>query len=166
MVRAEDEAGAGSVPDAFVARETKVVRVVLRALGIVAMVLSAALEMLLVMDALFGKEYSDGFVRTFCALVFATCLLFGVVLFRLARRRITVRGSVLHAMPAFGKERTFCTADIERMQISANGIKLIGREGETLVRFEDNQENSTWLLEYLKKHKISLMAEDKKGITL
>ena len=45
------------------------------------------------------------------------------------------------------------------MRISANGRRLIGREGQVLARFEDNQENSVLLLQYLSQHGVGLLAK-------
>ena len=62
-------------------------------------------------------------------------------------------------LPAFGGARTFSAADIAGMRISANGRRLIGREGQVLARFEDNQENSVLLLQYLSQHGVGLLAK-------
>lgn len=61
-------------------------------------------------------------------------------------------------LPTFGRPRAFRVEDIAGMQLSANGRKLFGRDGRILARFEDNQENSALLLQYLRKKEIGLMA--------
>ena len=42
------------------------------------------------------------------------------------------------------------------MKISANGRRLLGRDGKVLARFEDNQEGSSELLQILRSRDIGL----------
>ena len=42
------------------------------------------------------------------------------------------------------------------MRISPDGRRLLGRDGKTLARFEDNQENGVQLLRLLRSHGIGL----------
>ena len=45
------------------------------------------------------------------------------------------------------------------MQSGAQGRKLVGHDGKTLARFEDNQQNSALLLQYLSERGVSLLAK-------
>ena len=70
------------------------------------------------------------------ALVFAV---FGVFLIFHVRRRLVVEGGVFSYLPTFGRSRAFRLADIAGMTIGTNGRRLVGQDGRTLARFEDNQ---------------------------
>jgi len=90
------------------------------------------------------------------ALVFAV---FGVFLIFLVRRRLVVEGGVFSYLPTFGRSRAFRLADIAGMTIGTNGRRLVGQDGRTLARFEDNQENSAILLQYLSEHGVGLLVK-------
>lgn len=84
---------------------------------------------------------------------------FGVFLIFHVRRKLVVENDVLSYLPTFGKARAFRLTDIAGMTVSANGRRLIGHDGRTLGRFEDNQENSALLLQYLNEHGIGLLVK-------
>ena len=90
------------------------------------------------------------------ALVFAV---FGVFLIFHVRRRLVVEGGVFSYLPTFGRSRAFRLADIAGMTIGTNGRRLVGQDGRTLARFEDNQENSAILLQYLSEHGVGLLVK-------
>ena len=92
----------------------------------------------------------------FGALVFAV---FGVFLIFHVRRRLVVEGGVFSYLPTFGRSRAFRLADIAGMTIGTNGRRLVGQDGRTLARFEDNQENSAILLQYLSEHGVGLLVK-------
>ncbi len=77
-----------------------------------------------------------------------------------ARRYLTVDGGSLVYQPTLGGTRSFRCADIAGiMQSGAQGRKLVGHDGKTLARFEDNQQNSTLLLQYLSERGVCLLAK-------
>ena len=84
---------------------------------------------------------------------------FGVFLIFHVRRRLVVEGSTLSYLPTFGKARAFRTTDIAGMTVGANGRRLVGHDGRTLAQFEDNQENSIILLQYLSEHGVGLLVK-------
>ena len=87
---------------------------------------------------------------------FLLCAALGVFLVCNARRKLVVEGSTLSYLPTFGAARTFSFSDVAGMKISANGRRLLGRDGKVLARFEDNQEGSTVLLQILRSRGIGL----------
>lgn len=77
-----------------------------------------------------------------------------------ARRYLAVDGGSLVYQPALGGARSFRCADIAGiMQSGAQGRKLVGHDGKTLARFEDNQQNSALLLQYLSERGVCLLAK-------
>lgn len=77
-----------------------------------------------------------------------------------ARRYLAVDGGSLVYQPALGGMRSFRCADIAGiMQSGAQGRKLVGHDGKTLARFEDNQQNSALLLQYLSERGVCLLAK-------
>lgn len=91
---------------------------------------------------------------------FAIVMVFGCIfLIFTIRRKIVVKGSEISYQPTFGKIRTFQVADISGIRLWATDLKLIGRDGRVLARFETNQMNSSILLQYLSEHGISLLVK-------
>lgn len=84
---------------------------------------------------------------------------FGVFLIFHVRSKLVVEDGAMSYLPTFGGARTFRTADIAGMTIGVNGRRLVGHDGRTLARFEDNQENSAILLQYLSEHGVSLLVK-------
>ena len=99
----------------------------------------------------------SGSVRTIALICSAA--VFGVFLIFHVRRRLVVEGGVFSYLPTFGRSRAFRLADIAGMTIGTNGRRLVGQDGRTLARFEDNQENSAILLQYLSEHGVGLLVK-------
>lgn len=155
-VQAEIPAAEGPLPTAVTVRDKKWVRVLLRVIGIVDLVFFAGLELLMVIGTLAEPESSDGGTLAAVTVVFLLCAALGVFLVCNARRKLVVEGSTLSYLPTFGAARTFSFSDVAGMKISANGRRLLGRDGKVLARFEDNQEGSTVLLQILRSRGIGL----------
>ena len=156
-VRAEIPAAEGPLPAAFVVRDKKWVRVLLRAVGIIDLVLFAGFEIFMTIGVLAGEgESDDAAVFLGVTAVFLLFLFLGVFLIRYARRRLVVEGQQLSYLPTFGRARIFTFGDIAGMRISPDGRRLLGRDGKTLARFEDNQENGIQLLRLLRSRGIGL----------
>lgn len=66
-------------------------------------------------------------------------------------------GDVLSYLPTFGGARTFRCGELAGMRLKGNGRELVGRDGKTLARFEDNQQGAALLLQYLRKHGVGLL---------
>ena len=156
-VRAEVPQAAAPLPTAFVVRDKKWVRGLLRAVGIVDLVFFVGLELLMTIGMLTGDWGSDT-VEAFIAVTVAVLafIVLGVFLLGSARRKLVVEGEVLSYLGTFGKAKAFTLSDIAGMRISANGRRLLGRDGRVLARFEDNQEGSTELLQLLRSRGIGL----------
>lgn len=147
------------VPYAFTVRDVKWVRVLLlKGLGILCMVFFGGMLILMTFDMAAGTGDLDWRTYIFCTAEFCGLIFLGVFLFCHARRKLAVEGETLSYLPTFGRPRTFRVEDIAGMKLSANGRKLYGRDGKVLARFEDNQENSALLLQYLREKEIGLMA--------
>ena len=155
-VQAEIPAAEGPLPTAVTVRDKKWVRVLLRVIGIVDLVFFAGLELLMVIGTLAEPESSDGGTLAAVTVVFLLCAALGVFLVCNARRKLVVEGSTLSYLPTFGAARTFSFSDVAGMKISANGRRLLGRDGKVLARFEDNQEGSRELLQILRSRGIGL----------
>ena len=155
-VQAEIPAAEGPLPTAVTVRDKKWVRVLLRVIGIVDLVFFAGLELLMVIGTLAEPESSDGGTLAAVNVVFLLCAALGVFLVCNARRKLVVEGSTLSYLPTFGAARTFSFSDVAGMKISANGRRLLGRDGKVLARFEDNQEGGTVLLQILRSRGIGL----------
>ena len=155
-VQAEIPAAEGPLPTAVTVRDKKWVRVLLRVIGIVDLVFFAGLELLMVIGTLAEPESSDGGTLAAVTVVFLLCAALGVFLVCNARRKLVVEGSTLSYLPTFGAARTFSFSDVAGMKISANGRRLLGRDGKVLARFEDNQEGGTVLLQILRSRGIGL----------
>lgn len=155
-VQAEIPAAEGPLPTAVTVRDKKWVRVLLRVIGIVDLVFFAGLELLMVIGTLAEPESGDGGTLAAVTVVFLLCAALGVFLVCNARRKLVVEGSTLSYLPTFGAARTFSFSDVAGMKISANGRRLLGRDGKVLARFEDNQEGSTVLLQILRSRGIGL----------
>ncbi len=156
-VRAEIPAADGPLPAAVTVRDKKWVRVLLRVIGILDLVFFAGLELLMVLGTLLGEQGSaDGETLAAATVVFLLCAALGVFLLCTARRKLVVEGSTLSYLPTFGAARTFTFSDVAGMKISANGRRLLGRDGKVLARFEDNQEGSSELLQILRSRDIGL----------
>ena len=155
-VQAEIPAAEGPLPTAVTVRDKKWVRVLLRVIGIVDLVFFAGLELLMVIGTLAEPESGDGGTLAAVNVVFLLCAALGVFLVCNARRKLVVEGSTLSYLPTFGAARTFSFSDVAGMKISANGRRLLGRDGKVLARFEDNQEGSTVLLQILRSRGIGL----------
>ena len=156
-VRAEIPAADGPLPAAVTVRDKKWVRVLLRVIGIADLALFAGLELLMVLGTLLGEPGSaDGETLAAATVVFLLCAALGVFLICTARRKLVVEGSTLSYLPTFGAARTFSLSDVAGMKISANGRRLLNRDGKVLARFEDNQEGSAELLQLLRSRDIGL----------
>ena len=156
-VRAETTAADGPLPAAVTVRDKKWVRVLLRVIGIADLAFFAGLELLMVLGTLLGEQGSaDGETLAAATVVFLLCAALGVFLICTARRKLVVEGSTLSYLPTFGAARTFTFSDVAGMKISANGRRLLGRDGKVLARFEDNQEGSAELLQILRSRDIGL----------
>lgn len=155
-LQAEIPAAEGPLPTAVTVRDKKWVRVLLRVIGIVDLVFFAGLELLMVIGTLAEPESGDGGTLAAVNVVFLLCAALGVFLVCNARRKLVVEGSTLSYLPTFGAARTFSFSDVAGMKISANGRRLLGRDGKVLARFEDNQEGSTVLLQILRSRGIGL----------
>ena len=129
----------------------------MRAVGIIDLVLFAGFEIFMTIGVLAGEgESDDAAVFLGVTAVFLLFLFLGVFLVRYARRRLVVEGQQLSYLPTFGRARIFTFGDIAGMRISPDGRRLLGRDGKTLARFEDNQENGVQLLRLLRSHGIGL----------
>ena len=147
------------VPAAFVVRDRKSVRALLRVLGIAFVLLFAGMELFMTVGILASeRESGDGATYAAVTLLFVFCAFLGVFLVCHARRQLVVEGSQISYLATFGKAKTFTVSDIAGMQVSANGRKLMGRDGKVLARMEDNQENSMLFLNYLRQHGVGLSA--------
>lgn len=157
---AQANAAAGfSAPQSFTVRDKTWIKVIVRLFGVM-----CTLGFLVLFAGVFGSSLDEpeswslaetvGFSAF--SLVFAA---FGVFLIFHVRRKLVVEGSTLSYLPTFGKARAFRTTDFAGMTVGANGRRLVGHDGRTLARFEDNQENSTILLQYLSEHGVGLLVK-------
>lgn len=154
-----NEAVGFAVPGSFTVTDKKWVKVLVRVIG-VACILGFGLMLVGVIASSVDDPQDWTAAETVIFSIVALCLMaLGVVIFAQARRRLVVEEEIFRYLPAFGGARTFSAADIAGMRISANGRRLIGREGQVLARFEDNQENSVLLLQYLSQHGVGLLAK-------
>ena len=157
---AQANAAAGfAVPQSFTVRDKKWVRVTVRIVGVLIAVFFTALLAGVIgssIDEPEGWSLAETVGFSAFALVFAV---FGVFLIFLVRRRLVVEGGVFSYLPTFGRSRAFRLADIAGMTIGTNGRRLVGQDGRTLARFEDNQENSAILLQYLSEHGVGLLVK-------
>ena len=160
MQAAQANAAAGfSVPRSFTVRDKIWVKVIVFLFGVV-----CTLGFLVLFAGVLGSSLDEpeswslaesiGF-SAFSLLMAA----FGVFLMFHVRRKLVVENGVLSYLPTFGKARAFRISDIAGMTIGANGRRLIGHDGRTLARFEDNQENSVILLQYLNEQGVSLLVK-------
>ena len=154
-VRAET-AAEGPLPTAFVVRDKKWVRVLLRVIGIADLVFFAGLELLMLVGILAGEGSDERETLAAVTVVFLLCAALGVFLLCNARRKLVVEGETLSYLGTFGAPKTFALRDIAGMKISANGRRLLNRDGKVLARFEDNQEGSAELLQLLRSRGIGL----------
>lgn len=154
---ANAEAGM-AIPGVFTVRDHKWVRVLLKVLGILCVAFFGGMLALMTIGMAMDSEGLEWMTYAFCAAVFGGAAFLGVFLFCHARRKLAVEGETLSYLPTFGRPRTFRREDIAGMKLSAGGRKLYGRDGKVLARFEDNQENSALLLQYLREKEIGLMA--------
>ena len=138
-VQAETPAAEGPLPEAFEVRDKKWIRVLLRLIG-----------------TQVAPESGDGETLAAVTVVFLLFSALGVFLLCNARRKLVVEGDTLSYLPTFGAARTFTFSDVAGMKISANGRRLLGRDGKVLARFEDNQEGSAELLQILRSRDIGL----------
>lgn len=147
---ADANAAAGiSLPARFTVRDSKGVRILLRLCGAVCVLLFTLMFIGVLADSAEAPEnWTPGETVGF-ALFAAVMVALGVFLVMHARRRIEVDGDVLSYLPTFGGARTFRCGDIAGMRLKGSGRVLVGRGGETLARFEDNQHGSALLLQYL-----------------
>lgn len=157
---AQANAAAGfAVPQSFTVRDKKWVRVTVRIVGVLIAVFFTALLAGVIgssIDEPEGWSLAETVGFSAFALVFAV---FGVFLIFHVRRRLVVEGGVFSYLPTFGRSRAFRLADIAGMTIGTNGRRLVGQDGRTLARFEDNQENSAILLQYLSEHGVGLLVK-------
>ena len=154
-----NEAAGFAVPGSFTVTDKKWVKALVRVIG-VACILGFGLMLVGVIASSVDDPQDWTAAETVIFSIVALCLMaLGVVIFAQARRRLVVEEEIFSYLPAFGGARTFSAADIAGMRISANGRRLIGREGQVLARFEDNQENSVLLLQYLSQHGVGLLAK-------
>ena len=154
---AQANAAAGfAVPQSFTVRDKKWVRVTVRIVGVLIAVFFTALLAGVIgssIDEPEGWSLAETVGFSAFALVFAV---FGVFLIFHVRRRLVVEGGVFSYLPTFGRSRAFRLADIAGMTIGTNGRRLVGQDGRTLARFEDNQEGSAELLQILRSRDIGL----------
>ena len=158
---AQANAAAGfAVPQRFTVHESKGVKIFLYVVGGIGCLM-------------FGPMLGYSVVRMFrptedmpviAGVVFAllSAALLALCLFApvSARRYLAVDGGSLVYQPTLGGTRSFRCADIAGiMQSGAQGRKLVGHDGKTLARFEDNQQNSALLLQYLSERGVSLLAK-------
>lgn len=157
---AQANAAAGfAVPQSFTVRDKKWVRVTVRIVGVLIAVFFTALLAGVIgssIDEPEGWSLAETVGFSAFALVFAV---FGVFLIFLVRRRLVVEDGVFSYLPTFGRSRAFRLADIAGMTIGTNGRRLVGQDGRMLARFEDNQENSAILLQYLSEHGVGLLVK-------
>ncbi len=154
-----NEAVGFAVPGSFTVTDKKWVRALVRVIG-VACILGFGLMLVGVIASSVDDPQDWTAAETVIFSIVALCLMaMGVVIFAQARRKLVIEDGTFSYLPAFGGVRTFTAADIAGMRISANGRRLIGREGQVLARFEDNQENSVLLLQYLSQHGVGLLAK-------
>ena len=154
-----NEAVGFAVPGSFTVTDKKWVKVLVRVFGVVCTLCFGLMLVGIVADSVDNPQDWTA-AETVIFSIVALCLMaLGVVIFAQARRRLVVEEEIFSYLPAFGGARTFSAADIAGMRISANGRWLIGREGQVLARFEDNQENSVLLLQYLSQHGVGLLAK-------
>ena len=147
------------MPQSFTVRDKKWVRVTVRIMGVLIAVFFTALLAGVIgssIDEPEGWSLAETVGFSAFALVFAV---FGVFLIFHVRRRLVVEGGVFSYLPTFGRSRAFRLADIAGMTIGTNGRRLVGQDGRTLARFEDNQENSAILLQYLSEHGVGLLVK-------
>lgn len=152
-----NESVASPVPERFTVRDGKGTRLLLRVCGVVSMLFFALMFIGILADA---AESPDDWAlgETIGFLLFALAMIaLGLFLVMHARRRIVVEGDVLSYLPTFGGARTFRCGELAGMRLKGNGRELVGRDGKTLARFEDNQQGAALLLQYLRKHGVGLL---------
>ena len=154
-----NEAAGFAVPGSFTVTDKKWVKALVRVIG-VACILGFGLMLVGVIASSVDnpQDWTTAETAIFSVMVLLLMAM-GVVIFAQARRKLVIEDGTFSYLPAFGGVRTFAAADIAGMRISANGRRLIGREGQVLARFEDNQENSVLLLQYLSQHGVGLLAK-------
>lgn len=157
QMAAANESVGFSVPERFTVRDGKGVRVFLRLCGVVCVLFFTLMLVGVLVDSAESPE-SWALGETIIFSLFAVAMMvLGVFLVMHARRRIEVDGSVLSYLPTCGGARTFRCGDIAGMRLKGNGRVLIGHGGGTLARFEDNQQGSALLLQYLSEHGVGLL---------
>ena len=89
-------------------------------------------------------------------LIGAVLTLLGVwVLLDGALRRLEVDGEQLRYVSSFGRATEFSAADIAGVSLG-DTVRLRGREGRVLARFERNMKNAPLLIQYLSQHNVPL----------
>ena len=154
-----NEAAGFAVPGSFTVTDKKWVKVLVRVIGVICILCFGLMLVGIAADAAANpQDWTAAETASFSVMALLLIAL-GVVIFAQARRKLVVEDGTFSYLPAFGGVRTFTAADIAGMRIGANGRRLMGREGQVLARFEDNQENSVLLLQYLSQHGVGLLAK-------
>lgn len=148
-----------AVPASFTVTDKKWVKVLVRVIGVFCILCFGLMLVGIVGDAVDNPQDWTAAEAVIFPVISLGLMALGIVIFAQARRKLVVEGGTLSYLPAFGGARTFSVSDIAGMRIRTNGRCLIGRDGAVLARFEDNQENSVLLLQYLSQHGVSLLAK-------
>lgn len=157
---AQANAAAGfAVPQSFTVRDGKWVRVTVRIVGVLIAVFFTAMFIGVIGSSIVEPEDWSLAETVGYSAVALLLSIFGIYLLFVVRRKLVVEDGVLSYLPTFGRSRAFRLADIAGMTIGVNGRRLVGQDGRTLARFEDNQENSTILLQYLSEHGVGLLVK-------
>lgn len=152
-----DESADFAVPERFIVRDGKGTRLILRVCGVVCTLFFALMFIGVLADSAESPdEWALGETIGFSLFALAMIVV-GVFLVMHARRRIVVEGGVLSYLPTFGGAHTFRCGDISGMRLKGNGRVLVGHDGKTLARFEDNQQGAALLLQYLRDHGVGLL---------
>ena len=147
------------MPASFTVTDKKWVKVLVRVIGVFCTLCFGLMLVGIVGDAVDNPQDWTAAEAVIFPVISLGLMALGIVIFAQARRKLVVEGGTLSYLPAFGGARTFSVSDIAGMCIRTNGRCLMGRDGRVLARFEDNQENSVLLLQYLSQHGVGLLAK-------
>ena len=146
------------VEDFFTVEHPKAARIALTALGIFGLVLFGGVYLLLTIGTLVDHSTAAdwAYYAFFSVVSFGFFTLYAAML-GMARSRIVVEGTVLSAVPIFGRVRVFSVADVAALRVTVNGRRLVDQSGKTLARFQPSQKNSQKLLQYLRNNGVGPM---------
>ena len=124
-----NEAVGFAVPGSFTVTDKKWVKVLVRVIGVVCILFFGLLLVGIVADSVDNPQDWTAAETAIFSVMALLLMAMGVVIFAQARRKLVIEDGTFSYLPAFGGVRTFAAADIAGMRISANGRRLVGREG-------------------------------------